>query len=506
MELTRYVKVVVRWWWVVALVAGIAGGVVALTGINHKPVYTANAILSVVPVGTQAIDYGTYVYFERLVNTYSTIARSTTVTAKAKTILGVSELPKYRIETIPQTELMQFSVDANDPEFAQKACNVLAQLLIEANQQRFTGSGGILGDLTARMSSLRTDLEALTKEKTAAETAIPRDDDKIANLQRDIDAKQQEYNAVLSSYNQVQNSILTLSNALQLTIAAEVPQESSDRNPIINIAIAAIAGAMAGVALAFVLENTNTKLFSTKQIENVTNSSVIAKIPVLSSREKGDVFRSNQVAAEAFRRLRIQLFPSLHDTGHKAFLVTSSVPQEGKSTTAANLARAIAQVVEQCVVLVDCDLRRPQVHKIFDISNDEGLTDILAGEVSIEEAVRDTNHSRLKVITAGTAITNPTEVISSQRMLDLIDELLTEYTTVVLDCPPILAATDAIALAPHTSGMVMVLDINKSDEKSLRLASSQLKDEGINVLGVVLNRTKLDKSFQYYRYYSKRNR
>ena len=502
MEITRYFRVILRWWWVVVLTTAIAGGVVTVASLRKQPTYTSNAMLSIVAVGTNMPDYGSYVYFDRLANTYLNIAKSGKVTDAAKAALAVKELPVYRIELVPQTELLQFSVDANDPEFAQKACNVMVDLLVQANRERYTDSGS-LQNLEKEVARLNSELSALDKQKSDAENAIPRDEVEISDLNREILSKQNNYNAASNLYFQTLNTLSTLSNALTKIDAASLPEKASDRNPIVNIAIAALAGMLGGVALTFLFENTNTHLFSNRQIESVTQTSVIGKVPPMNKKERADPFKASIITAEAFRRLRIALFPAINEGGHRTLLVTSSVPQEGKSTVASNLVRAVAQVVDQCVVVVDCDLRRPNLHKVFEIEDSDGLTDYLNGEIQVDDILRETNQSRLNVITAGVRVTNPTELLSSQRMVELLEELGTRFTTIILDAPPILAATDAVALANRVNSVLFVMDVNRVNEKTVRLAMSQINTPEIQLAGVVMNRASLDTSFQYLRYYNR---
>ncbi|MBX3084512.1 MAG: polysaccharide biosynthesis tyrosine autokinase [Anaerolineae bacterium] len=502
MEITRYFQVVLRWWWVVVLTIAIAVGVVAVASLRRVPTYTSNAILSIVAVGTNLPDYGSYVYFDRLANTYLNIAKSGKVTDEAEKMLGVTELPVYRIELVPQTELLLFSVDADDPAFAQKACNVLVDLLIQANRDRYTDTGRLQG-LEQEVTRLDNELSQLDKQKSDAENAIPRDEQKIADLNRAILTKQNNYNAASNLYFQTLNTLSTLSNALTKIDPASLPEKASDRNPLVNIAIAGIAGLLAGTALTFLFENSNTHLFSNRQIETVTQTSVIGKVPPMNRKERADPFKASIITAEAFRRIRIALFPAINEAAHRTILVTSSVPQEGKSTVAANLARAVAQVVDQCVVVIDCDLRRPNLHKVFEVADSDGLTDYLNGEIQADDILRETSQSRLNVITAGVRVTNPTELLASQRMVELMEELSTRFTTIILDAPPILAATDAVALANRVSGVVFVMDANRVNEKTVRLAMSQMNTPEIHLAGVVLNRARLDTSFQYLRYYNR---
>jgi capsular exopolysaccharide synthesis family protein len=488
------------------LTTAIAGGVMALRSLNRQPTYTANALLSVIPLGTGGgIDYGTYLYFERLAATYSTIARSARFDNKAKALLNVPNVPNFRIEVLPQTELMLFSVDAGTPELAQRYCNQLVQLLIEENQNRYADVG-IIDQLRQRRDELNQEVNRLTQQRAEANLEVPRNDEKIASLDRELQSKSGDLTNVSNAYSQATSTIATVSNALSIYQLAELPSVSSDRNPLINITIAAAAGLMAGIALTFVLENLNTKLFTERQVESATQSSIIGRVPRINRKHVHNVFKYDPLAAEGFRRMRVAINPSITDTSRKIITVTSSLPDEGKSIVAANLAYAFAQVVDQCVVVVDCDLRRPTLHRLYDLPNTAGLTNLLMDQCKLDEALQETEFSRLSVLTAGTEVSTPTEFLSSQRMTELLQMLGQRFTTIILDLPPLLAASDALALAPQSTGVVFVVDPQRVNEKAVKVAISQLHAPDITLQGVVVNRTQLDAGSQYLRYYAVRRK
>jgi capsular exopolysaccharide synthesis family protein len=505
-EFIRYFRVLLRWWWVLLLCAAIAGGVVAATTLNRKPFYTANALLSVIPLGTTGgIDYGSYLYFERLAATYSTIARSPRFDARGQEMLGLEILPNFSIEVLPQTELMKFSVDAGTPEDAQRYCNALVQLLLEENLRRYTDVG-IIEQLRKRRDTLTAEVAALTQQRTEANNEVPRDEEKIAILDRELGSKSGELAAATGSYNQATNTIATVSNALSIYQLAELPTQPSNRNPLINISIAVAAGLLAGVALTFVLENMNTKLFTERQIANVTQSTILGKVPRMNRKHVHNVFKYDPISAEGFRRMRVALSPSTTDISRKTLLVTSALPEEGKSIIAVNLAYAFAQVADQCVIIVDCDLRRPTLHRLYDLPNTAGLTNILMDQCKIDEAIQETEFSRLSVLTAGAEVTTPTEFLSSQRMTELLQILSQRYTTIILDLPPVLATSDALTLAPQSSGVLFVLDPKQVNEATVKVAIAQLHAPDITLSGVVLNRVPLDANTRYLRYYTNRRK
>ena len=175
MEFSRYLKVIQGRIWVVIITAIITTAIVGVRSFTTPPFYTSTTKLRVIPYSISAPDYGSFVYFDRLANTYSEILNSTSVQDKAEQLLGMEKLKDYRIQTIPQTELMSISADAGSPELAQRIANTLATLLIEENQKLATVEGGVVADLKDQRDQLNTDISRLIAERiTAARRNTPR--------------------------------------------------------------------------------------------------------------------------------------------------------------------------------------------------------------------------------------------------------------------------------------------------------------------------------------------
>jgi len=206
--------------------------------------------------------------------------------------------------------------------------------------------------------------------------------------------------------------------------------------------------------------------------------------------------------AEAYKTLRTNIQFSLTDTngGLKVILVTSSGLTEGKSTTAANLAVTFAQS-DQKVLLVDCDLRRPVVHRSFTLLNGKGLTNILVEGVDYANLVNTTFVENLGVITSGPKPPNPSELLGSARMKALIERFKENYDTIILDSPPALPVTDAAVLSKLVDGVIIVCEYGQTTFESIAQAKSLLDKVNAKILGVVLNRVPANHKEYYYYYY-----
>lgn len=202
--------------------------------------------------------------------------------------------------------------------------------------------------------------------------------------------------------------------------------------------------------------------------------------------------------SEAYRQLRTSIqFYSL-DRSIQTLLITSASPEDGKSTTVANLAVTFAET--GCsVVAVDCDLRRPSLHKMFGLSNEAGLTALILDEKTLNDVLQPTDVPHLRVLPSGPLPPNPSELLGSQRMERLIESLRSTADVVIFDSPPTISVTDAAVLGAKMDGVLLVVSVGKTKRDHVVRAKQLLARVNAKVLGVVLNNVKFDGSL--YRYY-----
>ncbi len=201
--------------------------------------------------------------------------------------------------------------------------------------------------------------------------------------------------------------------------------------------------------------------------------------------------------AEAYRQLRTNIQFSTLDKPLRTLLVTSTGPDEGKSTTLANLAITIAQTGSK-VVLADCDLRRPTIHQLFGIGNATGLTSVLIDSAAKEFPFADSGISSLRLLPSGPLPPNPSELLGSRRMTELIDQLKAQADLVLFDSPPIIAVTDAAVLATKMDGVLLIIKAGVTKRELAKKAKDLLEKVNANLLGVVLNNVKYQVGLQDY--------
>lgn len=204
---------------------------------------------------------------------------------------------------------------------------------------------------------------------------------------------------------------------------------------------------------------------------------------------------SSSSASEAYRTLRTNLMYARIDTPPKVILVTSPGTTEGKSTTCANLGVVLAQA-EKKTLIVDCDLRKPTMHKTFGLRNFRGVVDVLAGGKSLQDTLQETLLKSLRVLTVGPIPPNPAELLSSRRFADFMSLARREFEYVLMDAPPVQLVSDAAILATQADGVLVVLDAQKTRKSGLRQTVRSLENVGANILGTVMNN--VDASAGYY--------
>ena len=206
--------------------------------------------------------------------------------------------------------------------------------------------------------------------------------------------------------------------------------------------------------------------------------------------------KPKSLESEAYKTLRTDIQYSSFNKELRTMLITSSEKEEGKSTISGNLALSFAQN-DKKIILVDCDLRRPSIHKKFEISNLIGLSEVLIGKTSFEETVQKYNDN-LDILSSGKIPPNPSEMLSSNAMTNLIEKLKEKYDIVILDSAPLQAVTDAQILATKVDGTILVVRAERTKKESVIEAKNRLDKVGANIIGTVLNAVRNDREKYYY--------
>jgi succinoglycan biosynthesis transport protein ExoP len=318
-------------------------------------------------------------------------------------------------------------------------------------------------------------------------------------------------NAVTASFREVVSDITESSGTTpvsQVSVSvlreATVPQAPISPVTSVNLLLGLLVGLAIGVGLSVLLEAIDTRIRGERDVAAITKAPIIGGISFDSNAVQKPLIVQDDprsVRAEAFRTLRTNLQFLEVEAGGKSFVITSSIPSEGKTTTAANLAIALADSGAH-VVLVDGDLRRPKVASYMGLEGAVGLTDVLISRAELADVLQPWGRSNLVVLPAGTVPPNPSELLGSRAMAALLRELESEFDLVLIDLPPLLPVTDAALVSKLTSGTLVVVAVGRTHKGEFSGAISALENVGAAVSGVILTMlpTKGPDSYGYGRY------
>lgn len=276
---------------------------------------------------------------------------------------------------------------------------------------------------------------------------------------------------------------------------------ASAPNVTLNLIIGAVLGLALGVGAAALKTAIDTRIHGEREIHSVTRRPIIGELaydPKASERRLIVHDAPQSPRAESFRTLRTNLQFLTAESGTQTFVITSSIAGEGKSTTAVNLAISLANSGRR-VLLVDADLRRPGVANALDIEGAVGLTDILIGSVHTDEVIQRWGTDGLSVLPAGRIPPNPSELIGSERMRRLLENLEDLYDAVVIDSPPLLPVTDAAILSGYVGSTILVCAVGHTTKNQLRASLAHLANAGTDADGIVMTmvRRRGQQAYQY---------
>jgi len=382
----------------------------------------------------------------------------------------------------------RFGRTASDPQV-----QVVDSLIASTKTQMRVAAEQSLALLRNRLQATRQAVAELQGEVGA----LPVRAAEYSRRQDHVLAIQDAFNGLVSRYYEAQIAEAVESGDIDVVSPAQVPIRADPSRRLLQYLSTMFAGLLVGSLGALLLDQMDSSIRREKDAERASNLQVLAKIPNVSLRSRDP--RSLILGKEAFRTLRTHLLFSSSGQPPRAIAVTSPTPRDGKSTVAANLA-LITMEQGWSVILMDGDLRRPQLHTTYDIELTPGLSDVLRGAAILEEAlVADPANPGLSLLPAGELVDNPTELIGSNRFVELVSELRERFDMVVVDTPPLLAVTDAALTGVLMDGTLVVVRANKTEFQSLEAGVSMLRRLQVPLLGIVMN--DMPRSSAGYSYY-----
>jgi capsular exopolysaccharide synthesis family protein len=515
MELKHILSTLLKWWWLIAasvIVAGVSSylGTRAIpkTYMAHTTLMVGQALKN--PDPTQSEFYTGQV----LAQSYADLARRQPVIQATLDTLGLKwnwiilrDVVNGRV--IPGTQLLELSVVDTDPQRAQVLADEVAHQLI------LQSPAGSDKQSEADRKFIQNQMDDIKANVTKAQDEIRQLDDVIAKATsaRQIQDARSRQAALQSQIANWQASYAQLGNMLQrgspnfLSVVepAQLPFSPVGPRVTYNVLLAMAIGLVLAGSAAFLLDYMDDTLKSADDVRRAVDLRTLGSIGRIEGSDPAArlvVTRyPRSPVAETYRMLRTNL-EHAGDHPPRTLMVTSSNPLEGKSLTTANLAAAIAQSGKN-VILIDADMRRPTQHKIFQLDNSVGLSTVLTrGDVGLADVMQLVNVANLSIVPAGPEPDNPSELLGSKRMSDLI-ELLQQYGDILIfDSPPVMAVSDAAILASRLDGTLLVVDAGNTRRGALQRSKEALTSVGARLVGVVLNRFAERRHSRYYYYYS----
>ncbi len=430
MELRDYLRVVRRRWRLITACFLVVVAVAALVTYRATPQYESRARLFVSTTDRSTSDaYQGGLFSIQRVSSYADLASGRALASRVVHDLGLHTAPADLAENItatvvPDTVILEISATDPDPRMAQ----------------------AIAASAATELTSFVTELETPPGKSHAPIKATIVDN-------------------------------------------ASLPTSPVSPKPVRNLGLAAVLGLLLGLGLAVLRELLDTSVKNAEDVAQVTDTPVLAGILFDSNAPKHPLLTELDPHAprvEAFRILRTNLQFIDVDRDKKVFVVSSSVPGEGKTTTASNIALALRDAGER-TLLIDADLRRPQLAKLFGLEGSAGLTSVLLGRIELSNAVQQHRASGLEVLTSGSLPPNPAELLQSHVMHQLLEKARSDYDVIVIDAPPLLPVTDAALIASRADGALLVVRQGSTTRDQLAHSLDRLAAVGARPLGIALN-------------------
>lgn len=409
---------------------------------------------------------------------------------QAKTELKVAELSKRYGPGHPRMKAARSEADSAMNELRRQVARVATG--IKADYQNALSTEQ---NLKNQVATLKTRLQSVNRKEF-----------KLRELEREVETNRQLYDLFLTRSKETDEA-----GGLQSAHARVIDTAVPSRAPVkpkkkLIVLLAALVSGLFGVALAFLQDGMNNTVRTPDDVEDKLKAAMLGFLPLVKTNHSENAFEgflsdSKGNFAEAIRTIRTGLMLSSIDEPHKITVVTSSIPNEGKSTVSLNLAEAIGQMEK--VLLIDADMRRPTLAKTMGLPRSTpGLSNLVSGSATLKECVRPFGDSSIDVITSGVVPGNPLELLGSKRFASALQKLTEHYDRIIIDSAPTHAVSDSMVLSTFADAVVYVV---KSDDTPAPLAAKgirRLREVGAPVTGVVLNKVDVDKTSRYGSYYA----
>ena len=495
MDINTYIKPLLRWWRLIAVVTLLAMMASAVSTLFQPAQYVSRTTLM---IGSTILnpnpDSGQINIAQQLAIIYADMAEREPIQNATMEALGITWLPVYQTRVVPNAQLIEISVTDTNPQRAQIIANELAnQLKIQSPAlSGSTETGDRQEFIRQQLSSLQGQIQETEKTLEGLQTSLIglNSASQTAKVQKEIDDLNVKLKSLRESYASfLANSQEGALNILSIVEPANLPTTSVSTNKFLIIILAGFVGFTLGTGAAYMLEFLDRTIKTTSDVERVFNLPVIGYISEISEKDgiaTAVAQDSNSILAESFRLLRSNIEFFQISNPLKTILITSPNQGNGKTTIATNLALSISQG-EQEVILVDADLRRPAIHSALKMSKEPGLSDVIKNKAEIQSVVRQPKNININVITAGDIPSNITEVVGSKRISSILSRLKDNFELVIVDAPPLIIS-DSFNLASKVDGVILVIVPGETTIDQAKVIKEQLDRSEARMLGIVFNK------------------
>jgi capsular exopolysaccharide synthesis family protein len=373
------------------------------------------------------------------------------------------------------------------------------------------------------ISSLRNEYEVALAREESLKAALAKQKKESLDLnqkaiqygvlQREAESARHMYDLLIKRFKET-----TLTEDMKTGNIRVIDRAEVSKNPVKprkrrNLLLAVIVGLLTGTGLAFFFEYLDNTIKIPEDVKRHLKIPYLGPVPLFEPASKGNPggdmnqelvthHDPKSTASESYRGIRTNILFSAAESAPQVILITSAGPREGKTTTTLNLGITMAQAGSK-VLLLDCDMRRPKLHKAFSLAKDRGISNLLVGGKAQDGAWRHTPVPNLDVIPCGPIPPNPSEMLGSKRMSDLLHRLRKEYAHILIDSPPSTAVTDSAVLSKSVDGVVLVIRAGDTAREMVKNGIGQFEAVGAHILGAILNGVDIgrDKYYYYYQYY-----
>lgn len=501
--------------WIVFLLMIVAGTSAYISSSHQTPMYSATATVLINPgVPGSSSDYNNLQTAERLAVTYEQLINTQSVRDRVAEMAGVDEFDEGVLSTsiVTNSRLIKITVHDTDPAQAALLTNTVVtefqNYIAELNVNR---AETIRSGIDARIEALEQRQSEIDKQLTGLDAKGN------STVQRQIEDLIAEGNSISQSLLDLNTSAITFdtqtaASSVQIEMAdpAREPKSPFSPLPMRSLMLGLVVGALLGMGLVALLEFLDNTVKPEVNVQGLAGSPVLATIATAQDVKAGagQVFTMTQPrssAAESMRLLRTNLDFAATMKSIRSLTISSPSPGEGKSTITANLGVVMAQS-GLAVVVIDADLRKPTQNRIFGVDNAAGLTTMLTHpDQTWQTVAKKVALPGLYLIPSGPIPPNPTDLLSSDRFSHMLDRIKEEVDMIIIDSPPVLATSDALVIAKHTDGLMLVCQSHKTRTDALRHAAHAVQQGGVRLVGIVLNRQKGQHGASYYgEYYGER--